>query len=180
MEVEERVTIESYRQSPTLDADNVRIAEAANSDSSLFQGISGHILRVLKPLNTERLRSDLQNLYDEGFHNICVCLAHSYTFQGESFSIFLFVWMTDLLDHELAVQKIAEEIGFSSITLSCLTLPMIKMLSRGMSATADAYLTPIVQKYIQGFQKGFSDRLQSTNTHCEFMQSHGGLVDVRK
>lgn len=74
----------------------------------------------------------------------------------------------------------ASEIGFPQVTLSCLTLPMIKMLSRGMSATADAYLTPIIQQYISGFRSGFTDRLQSSNTRCAFMQSDGGLVDVRK
>ena len=66
------------------------------------------------------------------------------------------------------------------MTLSCLILPMIKMISRGMSATADAYLTPVVKRYIDGFQSGFTDGLQSSNTRCEFMQSDGGLVDVRK
>lgn len=57
---------------------------------------------------------------------------------------------------------------------------MIKMISRGMSATADAYITPVIQKYIEGFQSGFTDRLQSANTQCSFMQSDGGLVDIRK
>lgn len=59
--------------------------------------------------------------------------------------------------HEIQIQKIASDIGFTQITLSCLTLPMIKMISRGMSATADAYLTPVVQNYIKGFQSGFTD-----------------------
>lgn len=57
---------------------------------------------------------------------------------------------------------------------------MIKMISRGMSATADAYLTPVVKNYIKGFQSGFTDGLKSSNTRCEFMQSDGGLVDIRK
>lgn len=83
-------------------------------------------------------------------------------------------------EHELEIQKIASEIGFPQITLSCLTLPMIKMISRGMSATADAYLTPVVMDYIKGFQAGFTGGLKSSNTRCEFMQSDGGLVDVRK
>ncbi|QKX60219.1 uncharacterized protein TRUGW13939_07362 [Talaromyces rugulosus] len=164
VEVSERVTVESYQQSPSYDEDVVDIEEATKTDPNLVRGLNGQVIRVLKRLDKERVRADLRKLYDDGLRNICVCLAHSYTFQ----------------EHELQIQEIATEIGFSQITLSCLTLPMIKMISRGMSATADAYLTPVVQKYIKGFQSGFTDGLQSSNTRCEFMQSDGGLVDVRK
>jgi 5-oxoprolinase (ATP-hydrolysing) len=60
------------------------------------------------------------------------------------------------------------------------------MVPRGTSATADAYLTPEIKKYITGFNKGFDGDLgnkpaqQNRGTRCEFMQSDGGLVDVSK
>ena len=62
----------------------------------------------------------------------------------------------------------------------------IKIVARGTSATADAYLTPEIKKYIAGFNKGFEGDLgnkaarQDRGTRCEFMQSDGGLVDVSK
>ncbi|KAI0854192.1 Hydantoinase B/oxoprolinase-domain-containing protein [Daldinia vernicosa] len=164
VEVAERVTVEGYQQNPFYEEEVTAISKAAESDPNLVQGLNGQYIRILKPLDKDRVRRDLQGLYDEGIRSICVCLAHSYTFQ----------------DHERAVRDIASEIGFSQVTLSCLTLPMIKMISRGMSATADAYLTPIIQQYISGFQSGFTDKLQSSNTRCAFMQSDGGLVDIRK
>ena len=52
---------------------------------------------------------------------------------------------------------------------------MCKIVPRGHSANADAYLTPEIKKYIEGFESGFKD-LQSSNCRCEFMQSDGGLV----
>jgi 5-oxoprolinase (ATP-hydrolysing) len=55
-------------------------------------------------------------------------------------------------------------------------MPMIKLVSRGMSATADAYLTPEIKRYIEGFRTGFKDGLEKTR--CEFMQSDGGLVNM--
>ncbi|KAJ3547722.1 hypothetical protein NM208_g1367 [Fusarium decemcellulare] len=164
VEVGERVTVEGYQQSPSHDEDVVAIDKALPSDPDLVRGLNGQVLRILKRLDKERVRADLQKLYDDGFRSICVCLAHSYTFQ----------------DHELEIQNIANEIGIPHVTLSCLTLPMIKMISRGMSATADAYLTPVVQQYIKGFQSGFSDNLQSSNTRCELMQSDGGLTDLKR
>uniref|UniRef100_A0A8H7K2F4 5-oxoprolinase n=1 Tax=Bionectria ochroleuca TaxID=29856 RepID=A0A8H7K2F4_BIOOC len=164
VEVSERVTIESYQQSPSYDADIEAIAKAAPNDFDLVKGVNGQIIRILKRLDKNKVKRDLQNLYEEGFRSICVCLAHSYTFQ----------------DHELEIQKLASDIGFDQVTLSCLTLPMIKMISRGMSATADAYLTPVVKEYIKGFQAGFTDGLSASNTQCQFMQSDGGLVDINK
>ena len=57
---------------------------------------------------------------------------------------------------------------------------MIKMTSRGTSATADAYLTPVTRRYVDGFRSGFEDSLRSRGTRCEFMQSDGGLVNFEK
>lgn len=62
--------------------------------------------------------------------------------------------------------------------MSSQLLPMIKAVSRGHSAAADAYLTPVVQNYIESFRAGFVGKLEedSSSTRCEFMQSDGGLV----
>ena len=84
-------------------------------------------------------------------------LAHSYTFP----------------DHELLVGKVASSLGFEHISLSSELLPMIKMVPRGVSATADAYLTPILRAYLDGFFSGFAQL-----PRVEFMSSDGGLVDV--
>lgn len=57
---------------------------------------------------------------------------------------------------------------------------MIKMVPRGVSSTADAYLTPVLRKYLDGFFKGFDDKLRDgTSGHVEFMGSDGGLLDLR-
>lgn len=57
-------------------------------------------------------------------------------------------------------------------------MPMVKIVPRGTSATADAYLTPCIQKYIQGFTSGFDDGFKNGTTQLQFMQSDGGLVPV--
>ncbi|KAI1141761.1 Hydantoinase B/oxoprolinase-domain-containing protein [Hypoxylon sp. FL0543] len=156
VEVEERVTMEDSTKDPlpgTIDID---------SDPALRVGQSGDIIRILKPLNVESTRKSLQGLFEKGYRSICICLAHSYSFP----------------DHENAVSDIAKEVGFTSISASATLIPMIKLISRGMSATADAYLTPEIRKYITNFRHGFQDGLKGTR--CQFMQSDGGLVDVEK
>ena len=66
---------------------------------------------------------------------------------------------------------------------------MIKLVSRATSVCADAYLTPAIRKYIDGFSSGFEGGLGTRSVkeetgargaRCEFMQSDGGLVDVEK
>lgn len=79
VEVDERVTIEGYQQDPCPDS-NMR--SVVGVDPDLTMGISGEVVRVLKKLDHEQTRKDLQSLYDEGYRSVAVCLAHSYTFQG--------------------------------------------------------------------------------------------------
>lgn len=82
IEVKERVTIEGYQQDPEYEVNQDVISKAVGSDPKLIRGVNGEFVRVLTPLNVERVRKDLQKLYDDGFRSLCVCLAHSYTFQG--------------------------------------------------------------------------------------------------
>ncbi|KAI5866531.1 Hydantoinase B/oxoprolinase-domain-containing protein [Durotheca rogersii] len=156
VEVEERVTMEDSTKDPFQGIIDV------NSDSALRVGQSGDIIRILKPLDIDSTRKSLEVLYKKGYRSICICLAHSYSFP----------------DHENAVRDIAQQVGFTSISASASLIPMIKLISRGMSATADAYLTPEIRRYVSNFRRGFKDGLCSTR--CQFMQSDGGLVDVEK
>jgi 5-oxoprolinase (ATP-hydrolysing) len=100
-----------------------------------------------------------------------VIFAHSYTYP----------------EHELAVGKVAEKMGFTQVSLSSQLLPMIKMLPRGVSSTADAYLTPILREYLDGFFSGFDKELRGAgkgtepgrHARVEFMGSDGGLLDLQ-
>jgi 5-oxoprolinase (ATP-hydrolysing) len=106
-------------------------------------------------------RQGLQSLYDKGVRALAITLLHSYTYP----------------QHEIRLGEIASEIGFTQISLSSQISPMIKAISRGYSATADAYLTPLTRAYIDGFRKGFVGDLEEEHgARCEFMQSDGGLV----
>ncbi|KAL4400149.1 5-oxoprolinase [Malassezia pachydermatis] len=83
-------------------------------------------------------------------------------------------------EHEQMVKAWAKEIGFPSISCSAELMPMIKMVPRATSATADAYLTPVLQAYIDSFFSGFDSSLRdgSAGTRVEFMMSDGGLTSV--
>jgi 5-oxoprolinase (ATP-hydrolysing) len=168
VEIDERVTLEDYAEDPTRHQTEVN---DQRTDSGLVKGLSGETVRVLQKPDHEQIRKQLQEVFDSGLRSIAVCLMHGYTFPK----------------HEAAVGKIAREIGFEHVSLSHELMPMIKLVPRATSACADAYLTPAIRKYIDGFQKGFAGGLGSESVRkeagskgarCEFMQSDGGLVDV--
>ncbi|RFU32335.1 hypothetical protein B7463_g3957, partial [Scytalidium lignicola] len=154
VEVAERVTLEAWTECKNPQQIDI------TSDPALVQGITGEIVRIIEPLDIEAAQKSLQEIYDEGFRSIAVCLMHSYTYR----------------DHETALRSLAAEIGFPHISISADLSPMIKIVPRGHSSTADAYLTPELKRYIAGFESGFKD-LRTSGCRCEFMQSDGGLVE---
>ena len=89
-------------------------------------GTNGEIFRVISKLDEAEARSKLQKVFDCGIKSIAVVFMHSYIYP----------------QHELAMEKIAEEIGFTQISLSSQVMPMIKIVPRGYTVCVDAYLTP--------------------------------------
>ena len=108
----------------------------------------------LKSVNRQQVRQDLQAVYDTGVHSCAIVLMHGYRYP----------------QHELQVAEIAGEIGFQQISISHRVSPLIKLVGRGDTTVVDAYLTPILRRYV--------DRLASQlpNTQLMFMKSDGGLV----
>jgi 5-oxoprolinase (ATP-hydrolysing) len=171
VEIDERVTLEDYAEDPERCQTEAKSIEESGEDVELVKGLSGETVRILQRPKVEMIRKQLQEVYDSGLKSIAVCLMHGYTYPN----------------HEALVGKIAKEIGFEHVSLSHELMPMIKLVPRATSACADAYLTPAIRKYIDGFSKGFEGGLGtksvkreagSKGARCEFMQSDGGLVDV--
>ena len=127
----------------------------------IVRGISGEAVEILEPLNVAKVKADLETLYAQGVRSLAVVLAHSYTFP----------------QHELLIGKLAKQVGFKHVSLSSQLLPMIKMVSRGVSSTADAYLTPVLGDYLDGFYSGFEGG-RDGGLKVEFMGSDGGLCDL--
>ncbi|SCU82279.1 LAME_0C00452g1_1 [Lachancea meyersii CBS 8951] len=155
IEVDERVTLEDFSEDPE------EIKSQANPENAVYVGKSGEIVRVLQKPDLCSLRVSLQAAYNEGIRSIGIALLHSYTYP----------------EHEEMVAAVASEIGFTHISLSSQVSPMIKYLPRANSAIADAYLTPVIRKYLNSLQAGLSN---TQNSSIQFMQSDGGLVEGTK
>jgi 5-oxoprolinase (ATP-hydrolysing) len=74
------------------------------------------------------------------------------------------------------VKKLAQALGFKEISLSSELVPMIKFVPRASTTVIDAYLAPIIKKYIENFKAGFDDGLK--DTELLFMTSDGSLTDT--
>ncbi|KAL2871196.1 Hydantoinase B/oxoprolinase-domain-containing protein [Aspergillus lucknowensis] len=154
-EIDERVTIEGFDE----DIDGLFNA-TEEIPGVLVKGSSGDMIRILKPLDEDAARQTLKDLRAQGFDTVAVCLTHSHVFPH----------------HENRVEQLALEEGFAHVSLSSsVAAKMIKMVPRGSSSSADAYLTPEIKKYLNGFAKGFAGG-NLDGVRCDFMQSDGGLV----
>jgi 5-oxoprolinase (ATP-hydrolysing) len=113
---------------------------------------------VVRALDEARAQLDLQTAFDQGFRAVAVCLMHGYRYT----------------QHEVALRAIAQRIGFDQISVSHDVSPLMKFVSRGDTAVVDAYLSPILRRYVEQVQSALGD------VRLQFMQSSGGLTDAHK
>ncbi|GJN93255.1 hypothetical protein Rhopal_006302-T1 [Rhodotorula paludigena] len=168
VEVDERVTLVGFTSDPAFNETRVQFDEAGNVTSGhegdIVRGVSGEAVQILRKPDPEKIRNDLEAVFDQGVRSLAICLVHSFTYP----------------DHENLVASIAKDIGFTQISVSSQLSPQIKAVPRATSASADAYLNPILKEYLRGFFKGFDDSLAAgtSGARVEFMTSEGTLVEV--
>lgn len=109
---------------------------------------------VLTEPDLDTLATGLAAAYDDGIRAVAVVCLHSYRNPA----------------HELAIGELAGRIGFPQVSLSHQVSPLLKLIPRGDTAVVDAYLSPVLRRYV--------DRVagELTGVPLMFMQSNGGLA----
>ncbi|WP_119309477.1 hydantoinase B/oxoprolinase family protein [Cohaesibacter haloalkalitolerans] len=110
---------------------------------------------VETPLDMESARSSMQSTFDAGIRSVAIVLMHAYAFP----------------QHELLLEELAREIGFAQISVSHKVSPLMKLVGRGDTTVVDAYLSPILRRYVEQVQQELGD-----GPRLMFMQSSGGLT----
>jgi 5-oxoprolinase (ATP-hydrolysing) len=123
-------------------------------------GVSQEALCIEKSIDEAEVRSKLEQIRAKGISCIAVALMHSYTFPA----------------HEKCVERVARELGFTQVSLSSTIMPMVRLVPRGCTTCVDAYLTPVLKRYLSSFCSGFDDGLADVTV--SFMQSDGGLTSM--
>tara|TARA_Y100001970_G_scaffold294367_1_gene451774 strand:+ start:20675 stop:24277 length:3603 start_codon:yes stop_codon:yes gene_type:complete len=117
--------------------------------------ISSDGIEVL-PIDEKLLHLKLNEVWDSGIKSIAV--------------VFMFSFRNP--SHEKLVGSIAKKIGFNQISLSHEVSPLMKLISRGDTTVVDAYLSPLLKRYVSRINSHLS------GVKLQFMQSSGGLVDA--
>jgi 5-oxoprolinase (ATP-hydrolysing) len=112
---------------------------------------------VVAQLDERLARADLEESFKAGFRSIAIVLMHGYRYPK----------------HEARVAELAKEVGFTQISVSHQVSPLMKLIGRGDTTVVDAYLSPILRRYV--------DRVAAElqGVRLLFMQSNGGLTDAR-
>src|SRR6266567_3928860 len=106
---------------------------------------------------TKGFAAALRNAYQDRFRSVAVVCLHGYRYPG----------------HEARIGRIATETGFTQVSLSHQTSPLMKLVSRGDTTVVDAYLSPVLARYVASVTK------ELPGVRVQFMQSHGGLASAR-
>ena len=114
--------------------------------------------RVITSPDLAKIKTSLLALYDQGYRALAIVLMHSYLNPA----------------HEKMIARLAKEIGFTQISPSYEASPLIKLISRGNTAVVDAYLSPVLKKYVSRIETALG-REEDGGPQLLFMQSSGGL-----
>ncbi len=124
----------------------IEIAERVRADGT-----------IERPLDAEAARTGLRGAFDAGYRALAIVLMHGWRWTA----------------HEAALAAMAREIGFTQISASHEVEPLIKLIGRGDTSVVDAYLSPVLRRYVDRVVAGLQG-----GGRLFFMQSNGGLTDA--
>ncbi len=113
---------------------------------------------VVLPLDETAVERDLRKAYEDGFRSVAVVCMHGYRYPA----------------HEARIGGIARRIGFPQVSESHGASPLMKLVSRGDTTVADAYLSPILRRYVDQVAR------ELPGVRLLFMQSNGSLADAAR
>ena len=118
--------------------------------------------KVLRPLDLESAKAAMQDIFATGIRAIAIVLMHAYRFP----------------EHEQQLARLARDTGFTQISTSHETSPLMKLVGRGDTTVVDAYLSPILRRYVDqvASELGIAGKGADRGPRLMFMQSSGGLT----
>ena len=113
---------------------------------------------VVRPLDLQQAERDLRAAFDRGIRSCAIALLHGYRYH----------------QHELQLEALARNIGFTQVSVSHQVSPLMKLVARGDTTVVDAYLSPVLRRYVSQVAA------QLPGVKLQFMQSSGGLADAQQ
>ncbi len=147
----------AYQNRPDLFTRNIVLPELLYGRAIEVDGRVAADGTELAPLDEDAARAGLEQALKDGFTAVAIVFMHGYRYPA----------------HEARAAEIAREVGFGQVSVSHEVSPLMKLVSRGDTTVVDAYLTPILRRYVDRVASAVGD------TRLMFMQSNGGLTDAR-
>ena len=148
----------AYQNRPRLFDRNIKLPESLYERVIEASGRFNAQGEELTALDCDQLRTDLQAAFNDGIRACAIVFMHGYRYSA----------------HEVAAAEIARDIGFTQVSVSHEVSPLMKLVSRGDTTVVDAYLSPILRRYVDQVAS------QLGGVKLMFMQSNGGLTDASK
>ncbi|MFG2193833.1 hydantoinase B/oxoprolinase family protein [Streptomyces sp. NPDC048639] len=146
----------AYQNRPRIFDRRILLPEALyDRVIEVSERVGAHGDVVTEP-DLDAVAASLRAAREEGFRSAAVVFLHGYRHAA----------------HERAVGALAEELGFTQVSCSHEVSPLMKLVPRGDTTVVDAYLSPILRRYVDGVAE------QLRGTRLMFMQSNGGLREA--
>jgi 5-oxoprolinase (ATP-hydrolysing) len=110
------------------------------------------------PLDEVATQAKLEVAYKEGYRSVAIAFLHADRHPA----------------HETRVAQIARQIGYSQVSASYDVIPLMRLVGRGDTTVADAYLSPLLKRYVAQITSNIG------GSRVFFMQSNGGLTDAHR
>jgi len=118
---------------------------------------------LVTPLDIAGAEAGLRAVWADGIRAVAIVLMHGYRYPA----------------HEQALATLARSIGFPQVSVSHEVSPLMKLVSRGDTTVVDAYLSPILRRYVLQVERELTGGRDDSGIRLQFMQSSGGLTDAR-
>ncbi|MBI3514052.1 MAG: 5-oxoprolinase, partial [Proteobacteria bacterium] len=148
----------AYQDRPALFARHIKLPEMLYQRVVEIDERHAADGRVLVPLDLAACRPALEAARRDGFGAIAIVLMHGYRYPA----------------HEAALEALARELGFGQVSVSHKVSPLMKLVGRGDTTVVDAYLSPILRRYVDGVAAELG------TARLLVMQSNGGLADAAR
>ena len=148
----------AYQNRPRLFERHIVLPEMLYARVVEVEERTGAHGEVVTALDVARVRADLKRAFDDGFRSIAIVFMHGYRYT----------------ENEAKVAELAQAAGFTQISVSHRVSPLMKLVGRGDTTVVDAYLSPILRRYVEQVAAELG------GVRLLFMQSNGGLTDARR
>ncbi|HEU4576728.1 MAG TPA: hydantoinase B/oxoprolinase family protein [Polyangiaceae bacterium] len=150
----------AYQTRPKLFAREIQLPELLYAKVVELDERVGADGAVVRALDEQQARHELQQAYAQGYRSVAIVLLHAWRYP----------------EHERRVEALARELGFPQVSASHAVSPLLKVVQRGDTTVVDAYLSPVLRRYVQQVQH----ELEQEGRHAPlfFMKSNGGLSEA--